>query len=296
MSNIHIAIASTTSQPGAVSENLQQIAGFAAQAGRDGADLLLTPELSASGYGAYPEVIATAEVAGNGPIFLELAHMARAHGVVVCAGFVEAFNDKRFLAHYVVYPDGHFVVQRKNRVMLTERPLAAAGQLIPPDPARPSSDPADPGQPLHPQFSYFEVKGVRCVVAICADSGIVGLDDILARAGVELLLVPTGAGGQFNDRVTTEDLRSEAGRQKYLYWLEKVFFPGQAVIDCIKYQRALAAVNLCGYDGRQMCHIGHGSIVTPMGEVPALIHGLPNIDRQRPMYSHAIIETTETIM
>ena len=156
---IHIAIGSTTSQPGAVAENLRQIAEFAAQAGRDGADLLLTPELSASGYGPYPEVLATAERSGEGAIFQALAVMARENGVVVCAGFVEACGDKRYLAHYAVYPDGRFIVQRKNRVMLTERPLDPSGELIPPDPARPSGDPADSGQPRVPQFSFFEVKG-----------------------------------------------------------------------------------------------------------------------------------------
>ena len=125
------------------------------------------------------------------------------------------------------------------------------------------------------------------MVAICADSGIIGLDDLLDRQGVELLLLPTGAGGERKDRVTTEELRTEVGRRKYLQWLERVFFPGSAVSDCLRYRRALAAVNLCGHDGQRYYHIGHGSIITPMGEVPALIHGLPNLDRQRPMYTHA---------
>jgi predicted amidohydrolase len=293
MKAIHIAIASTTSKPGAVAENLRQIAEFAAQAGRDGADLLLTPELSASGYGPYPEVLATAEPAGNGPIFKALAGMARESGVVICAGFVEACDDKRYLAHYIVYPDGRFIIQRKNRVMLTERPLDPSGELIPPDPARPSGDPADPGQPRQPLFSFFEVKGARCAVAICADSGIPGLDDLLEKAGVEVLLVPTGAGGERKDRVTTDELRTEAGRQKYLHWLERVFFPGASVITCIECRRAMAAVNLCGYDGKKHYHLGHGMIITPMGEVPALIHGLPNLDRQRPMYTHAVINLDE---
>jgi predicted amidohydrolase len=293
MKAIHIAIASTTSKPGAVAENLRQIAEFAAQAGRDGADLLLTPELSASGYGPYPEVLATAEPAGNGPIFQALAGMARASGVVVCAGFVEACGDKRYLAHYIVYPDGRFIVQRKNRVMLTERPLDPSGELIPPDPAQPSGDPADPGQPRQPQFSFFEVKGARCAVAICADSGIPGLDDLLEKAGVEVLLVPTGAGGERKDRVTTEELRTETGRKKYLHWLERVFFPGASVITCIERRRAMAAVNLCGYDGKKHYHLGHGMIITPMGEVPALIHGLPNLDCQRPMYTHAVVDLEE---
>lgn len=295
MKSLHIAIGSTTSKPGAVADNLRQIAEFAAQAGRDGADLLLTPELSASGYGPYPEVLATAEPAGNGPVFQALVGMTRKSGVVVCAGFVEACGDKRYLAHYIVYPDGRFVVQRKNRVMLTERPLDPSGELIPPDPAHPSGDPADPGQPRQPQFSFFEVKGARCVVAICADSGIPGLDDLLEKAGVEVLLVPTGAGGERKDRVTTEELRTEAGRQKYLHWLERVFFPGASVVTCIERRRALGAVNLCGYDGKKHYHLGHGMIITPMGEVPALIHGLPNLDCQRPMYTHAVVDLEEHI-
>ena len=292
---IHIAIASTTSRPGAVAGNLRQIADFAAQAGCDGADLLLTPELSASGYGSYPEVIATAEPAGSGPVFHELAKIAQTNRLVVCAGFVEASGDKRYLAHYIVYPDGNFVVQRKNRVMLTERPLDPSGELIPPDPGHPSEDPADSGQPRIPQFTVFEIKGVKCALSICADCGIAGLDDLLSELGVEFLLVPTGAGGQRKDRVITGELRTEEGRQKYLSILEKVFFPGASVIACIKYRRALAAVNLCGYDGQRHYHVGHGSIITPMGEVAALIHGLPNLDRQRPMYTHAIVDMEEQV-
>ena len=280
MKPIHIAIASTTSKPGAVDTNLLQIAGFAEQAGRDGADLLLTPELSACGYGAYPEVLATAERAGDGPIFKALRRMAQANRLVVAAGFVEACGDKKFLAHYIVFPDGGFVVQRKKRVTPSEQPL----------------DSAEVGETREPQLSFFEINGVRCVVAICADSGIEGLDDLLAKQGINLLLVPTGAGGSRDDRVTTEELRTDAGRQKYLHWLERVFFPGKSVIDCIRHRRALAAVNLCGDDGQRHSHLGHGMVITPMGEVAAFFHGLPNLDRQRPMYAHAVVDLEDCVL
>ena len=276
MKPLHIAIASTTSKPGAVGENLLQIAGFVDQAHCDGASLLLTPELSVSGYGSYPEVLATAEQAGSGPIFAELAKRSRMSGVVICAGFVEAWCDKRYLSHYVVYPDGAFVVQRKNRVMVNEQPLDSACAVT-------------------PEFITFTVHDVRCAIAICADSGITGLDDILSEMNVELLLVPTGAGGEREDRVTTGDLRVDKGREKYLHWLERVFFPGPEVGRCMKYRRALAAVNLCGFDGQRHYHIGHGSIITPMGEVAALIHGLPNLDRQRPMYTHATVDVEDSL-
>jgi len=288
LKNIHVAIASTTSKPGAVEANLRQIAGFAKQAGRDGVDLLLTPELSACGYGGYPEVLATAECAGEGPIFQALKQMSQENRLVVAAGFVEASENKRFLAHYIVFPDGRFIVQRKNRVTPSEHPIDPAGELI-------QSDPTEVGQPREPQFSFFEIKGVRCVVAICADSGVTGLDELLATQGIELLLVPTGAGGSRDDRVTTEALRTDAGRQKYLQWLERVFFPGASVIDCIRHKRALAAVNLCGDDGQRHSHLGHGMVITPMGEVAAFFHGLPNLDRQRPMYAHAVIDLEDRV-
>ena len=293
MKPIRIAIGSTTSRPGDVAGNLAQIARFAEQARAVGADVLLTPEMSASGYGPYPDVLATAEPAGAGPIYRELARLAKANGFVIGAGFVEAANGKRHLAHYVVYPDGKYVVQRKHRVTLGERPLDPPWPLggHPPD----APDPADPGQPLELHFEVFQIKGVTCALAICADGGVTGLSAHLAQAGVELLLAPTAGGGTRDQRVVTADLHSEAGLKKYYEWLERVFFPGFGLLDCLRYRRALAAVNLCGFDGREKYHIGHGMIINPMGEVPALIHGLPNLDRQRPMFTHAVVDVAETI-
>ena len=296
MKRIHIAVGSTMSRPGDVDGNLRQIERFAEKAGEVGADILLTPELSAAGYGPYPAVLSTAEPAGDGPIYRALAAMARTNGVVIGAGFAEAHTGKTYLSHYVVYPDGHFVVQRKHRVTLAERPLTPGVNLIAPDyQNNPPKDPADPGQPTELRFRFFEVCGVRCAVAICADSGITGVNEHFAANGVELLLLPAGAGGERKDRVTTADLATPQGRELYLKILEMVFFPGRSVLDCIQYRRALAAVNQCGFDGVRMYHLGHGMIITPFGEVPALIHGLPNIDRQHALFTHAIVDVSDAL-
>lgn len=282
--NIHIAIGSTTSMPGQVEHNMGQIAEFARRAAANGVDLLLTPEMSASGYGGYPEVLATAEAAGSGPIYHALAQTAAETGVVVAAGFVEQLKSRPLIAHYVVYPDGQFVVQRKHRVTETEMPLA------PVVPFAPDKQNQQPRQPVKKQFAFFDVKGVRCVVSICADAGITDINQYFYENGVELLLGPTGAGGKREDRVTTADLQTEEGREKYLKILETVFSPGQGATDCIKYRRALAAVNMCGYDGQNHHHAGHGMIINPMGEVEGFFHGIPNLDRQRPMYAEAVID------
>lgn len=291
---IHLAIGSTCSKPGEVLGNLAQIATFARQAARDGADLLLTPELSASGYGPYPEILATAEPAGDGPIYAELARLAASTGVVLLAGFVERAGDKRHLAHYVVYPDGRFVVQRKHRVTLAERPLDPAVALSGHPEGAP--DPADPGQPLELKFTTFTVRAATCAITICADGGITNVRAHLASLGVRVVLGPAGAGGQLADRVTTADLKTQAGREKYAKWIELVCFPGRAAIVAnLEHRQATAAVNQCGYDGRRHAHLGHGTIITAMGEIPAIIHGLPNLDRQRPLYTHAEVDLAETI-
>lgn len=290
MSQLHLAIASTTSKPGAVADNLAQIADFARRAAADGAQLLLTPELSASGYGNTPEVLATAETAGDGPIYQFLVQTARETGVVICAGFVEKRDDKRHLAHYAVFPDGRFVVQRKHRITHVEVPLEP---IVPQKP--PFSEWDGTGQPQRIEIETFEVGGVRCAMAICADAGIENLNEILCERGVQLLLLPVAAGGKRQDRVTTADLQTDEGRARYVEILQTVFFTGNASADCLKYRRALAAVNLCGFDGKTHYHVGHGSITNAMGEVVGFFSGQPNLDRQRPMFAHATIETSDCL-
>jgi len=284
MREIHIAIASTTSLPAALDHNLGQITGFARRAAETGCALLLTPEMSASGYGGYPEVIATAEPAGCGPIHERLAAAATETGVVVCAGFVEAMEEKRFISHYAVWPGGRFIVQRKHRATPRERPLQPFLPLLP------EADPAEPGQPETVAMEPFEVGGVRCAIFICADHGLAQRKALLAGHGVDLMLLPVGAGGLREDRVCTEELATAAGRDRYYSLLQRVFFPGESVLECLENGRAIAAVNLTGHDGRDHYHIGHGSIINRWGEVPGFFHGIPNLDRQRPMFAHARLD------
>lgn len=286
--SIHIAIASTTSKPGEVAKNLQQITTFARQAAGDNADLLLTPEMSASGYGSYPEVLATAEVAGNGPIFECLANSAQQTGVIICAGFVETNNSQTLISHYIVYPDGHFKVQRKHCISPSEAPLSSAAQGL-------DANTVSAGH-AGIRWALFEVRNIRCALVICADFGFADLSEVLEKKGVKVLLLATGSGGKREDRIITKDLYSEAGRAKYCEVLETVFFPGHTLIaNCLRHRHALAAVNLCGYDGQKYFHMGHGSITNAMGEVIGFFHGLPNIDRQRPMYAHAVIDVEDCL-
>ena len=275
-----IALGSTFCRIGDLSYNLAQIAQFAHQAKQASSHILLTPELSVTGYGPYPEVVALAEVAGDGPAYQGLASIARSTGVAIAAGFVEKHGHGPGISHYVVFPSGEFTVQRKFRVTPFEFPLVSALAAHSPGEEVPEKLPFE-----ELSFPVFELQGIRCAVVICADFGIVELQDYFDTLGVQALFGPTGAGGNVDERVRTSDLSSPEGCEKYLAALEKAFFPkAKGVFECITHRRALAAVNQTGWDGRKCAHIGDGSVVSPRGEMPVVICGVPNLDFQRPAF------------
>lgn len=280
MTDLTIAIGSTRSIPGDLPGNLAQIAELARLAAAHGADVLLTPELSASGYGGYPEVLATAEVAGAGPIYRELAALAARFDLVVLAGFVESADGRRYLAHYAVWPDGHFVVQRKHRVTPLESPLEPSVELYFDDTEEIGHVPDGESR-----FEVLEIGGARAAVVICADLGVRGLDDLLEAAGVNVLFLPTAAGGTRTGSVTAEELRDPAALESYISAAAAHAFPSDAVRSSVRHGRAFAAVNMTGFDGRSLYHGGSGCIVDPTGSVEATIPGSPVLDRQAPRFA-----------
>ena len=141
----------------------------------------------------------------------------------------------------------------------------------------------------------FAVEGVQTAVLICMDLNLPGVQEYLAGRGVELLICPVGAGGRKEDYVTSKDLVTTEGRAKYLARMKTSFFPGAGLTDCIRYRRALAVVNQCGFDGRDLTHMGSGSVMSPMGEVKAFLHGLPNLDRQVPSFAAGTVDFSEKI-
>ncbi len=137
--------------------------------------------------------------------------------VAIAAGFVEQNpqSSQKHLAHYVVFPDGHFVVQRKHRVTYSEQPLEPCFAQLPPF----GED--GTGTPAQAHFEIFEVNGIKCAFVICADAGIQNIRQELASRGVRLVLVPTGAGGKREDRVTNEELKTRAGKERkgmHAFW------------------------------------------------------------------------------
>ncbi len=288
MTDLTIAIGSTYSLPGDVDGNLAQIAELAQRAAAQGADVLLTPEMSASGYGGYPEVLATAEPAGDGPVYRELARIARENGLIVLAGFVERYREHRYLAHYVVWPDGRFAVQRKHRVTPLESPLEPSVELYFDDTEEIGHVPEGGSR-----FEVFDIGGAKAAIVICADLGVRGLDDILEGKGVDLLLLPTAAGGTRQGSISEAELTDPARLAEYVTRAAQHAFPSDAVRSSVQRRRAFAAVNMTGFDGKALYHGGSGSVVDPSGSVEAILPGSPVLERQRPRLAVGTVHLPE---
>lgn len=261
---LKIATACTYSLPGDVVGNLKKIGKMAAAAAEGGCRYILTPELSACGYGNYGEVLRSAECAGDGVIYAGLCTIAARYGIAVSAGFAEKEGDKTYISHYTVFPDGSFRVSRKHRVTPNESSFSPSVPL-----RYDGTEPIGQVPEGKEKFTLIDLFGVPAVIVICADWGIKNLMRKLYRLGAKLVLLPTGAGGKLEERYTLADLKNKnnaALRERYLADLRKVA-PDRIVLDCIDYGMAFACCNLTGFDGRKHYHCGSSKIIGADGQL-----------------------------
>ena len=139
-------------------------------------DLLLLPELFATGYNIGDQVCARAEPA-DGPVAKEIAAMAKARGVAIHYGFAELNGDKIYNAAQCIGPDGE--------------KLGAHRKL-----AIPPGFEQDHFTPGH-GCKLFTYRGFRIATLICYDAEFPETVRHVATLGAELVLVPTALGAQW---------------------------------------------------------------------------------------------------
>ena len=155
---------------GDVAANLARIEDAAGEASRQGARLLVVPELAVTGYGAGDAMSALAE-AEDGPIVQRLRSISSQTGVAIVAGFAEAADGAVW--NSAVFVDGQAVprVYRKSHLYGDyERGLF---------------------RPERPAAVTFDLDGVSCGMLICYDVEFPENVRRLAQAGCALVLVPT---------------------------------------------------------------------------------------------------------
>ena len=177
---MRIAALQMQSVPGDVQANLARIERAAIEAARGGADLLITPELGLTGYGAGEAITALAEPA-NGDQLRALQAISSANRIVIIAGFAERDEADVYNSAAFVDGDNRLAIYRKSHLYGNyERSLF---------------------KPSNPANCIVEMGGLKLGMLICYDVEFPENVRRLALGGVDMVLVPTalpaGPSGTF---------------------------------------------------------------------------------------------------
>jgi len=269
---IHLACGQIVCRPGDVEGNLKQIRALAQQAAVAGARLCLFAEGAVTGYVTTPPVLGAAPTE-DGPVAERLKQMAAELKIAIAAGTLERSPRGIHVSCFIALPGGRFLVQRKHMLNDAERKIGFA-----PGPA---------------ERTIFEVDGVKMAVCICADVGIPGVRDTVARRGCQVLLVPTAGGGGREHVYRPADLEDPKRLAGYVKLMDGVCSVSSALGECIGRRMAQVAVNLAGDDGIDHYHPGHSSIIDSRGRIVALHPGEYVIDYLEPRMIHGPVVVQE---
>lgn len=165
--------------------NLARIGQAASEAAAARAVLLIAPELALTGYGA-GEVISDLAQPADGPDIERLAAIAKKAGLAIVAGFAERDGDAVYNSAVLVDGSGRRLVYRKSHLYgHYERGLFRPGE---------------------PSVVTTEIGGLKAGFLICYDVEFPENVRRLARAGVDLVVVPTALPASDHDAFIAEKL------------------------------------------------------------------------------------------
>jgi len=168
---MRLALFQGPSAGGDVGANLAAIDRAARCAAAEGADLLVTPEMSATGYNIGAAVSQRAETS-VGPLRDAIAQIAVKHGVAIIYGYPERTPESIYNTASVIGTDG--------TVLGTHRKTHLYGEL--------DRRAFRPGERLVSQFTF---DGFTCGLAICYEVEFPEVVRAHADSGTDVLFVPT---------------------------------------------------------------------------------------------------------
>ncbi len=154
--------------------NLRRIAFWSKQAAARRADLVLFPECSIHGWWQSRENRRFAERI-DGDSIARVARIAREHGIVIAVGMTEESDEKYFLTHVLVGPQGVMGFHRKSSLAGGKSGEASVWNV---------GDDAN----------VFDVKGFKVGIAICYESVRPETCRRLKANGAEVILAPYANG------------------------------------------------------------------------------------------------------
>ncbi|MHB1525173.1 MAG: nitrilase-related carbon-nitrogen hydrolase [Candidatus Dormibacteria bacterium] len=183
-SSLRLALCQYEPRVGDPDGNLALGAEWIERAASDGAQLIVLPELAASGYTFNSEAEAAAcSQDVSGPALTSWGELCRQHEVWVVAGFAEAAGEQRYNAAALLSPAGPARVYRKAHLFNDEKTYFSPG---------------DTG------FTTFELPAGRIGILICYDLWFPEAARVLALRGAELICVPTNWVANFRRQASDE--------------------------------------------------------------------------------------------
>lgn len=270
MRQLHVAVSQINSVAGEPQANLQRMLRQIRSAAAVGVEVILFAETCIHAYDLSPENLALAEPLG-GPLTQQLVEWAREYNIAILAGFLERDGDCIYNSHAVARPDGTLGVQRKHNIT----PPEIAGGI--------SAGPRE--------RTVFEFNGVRTALVICADGGIEGLCDDLAKQGIEYRFCPTAGGGIINGEpipyISEVEMSAPEKRAVYEQYRSFVFLPKALLGEEECPLSGFASANAMGYDGRGITHMGHCLIVDNHRVLRAQVPGTSILEHHQDQMVHA---------
>ena len=179
---IKVAAAQFEPRPGNVRWNISQAIDLAAQAGVRGADLVVLPELSTTGYYMFDRFRDLAEPL-NGPTVAIMAELARRHDLLVVLGLAEKGTDGSvYDSAVLVGPGGLIGAYRKAHLWDRERAVFTPGTDTPV---------IDVGGALGPLG-----------VLVCYDLEFPATTELVMAGGARMLAAPAAFGNETLWRAT----------------------------------------------------------------------------------------------
>lgn len=172
MQDIRVAAVASLSRIGEIQTNLENIRQWSAKAKEQGAELVVFPELSVTGFWLHRDAHRYAQPV-PGPATDTLVQIASEMGVLLVAGISEECQGRYYNTHVLVSPSGILGTYRKTHINPYESPYYYEGNSL----------------------SVFDIGKARVGISICNDNLYPENLAVLALKGAEVLLMPFAYGG-----------------------------------------------------------------------------------------------------
>lgn len=173
------ALEQTAPVPGRLTDNTEEILSRVETALRDGADVVVLPELAATGYVTTPSAVAKVAQPQDGPLVDALTSLTRRLGGLVAVGYAESDGADHFNSVVLVGRDGPLLNYRK--VHLFDREL----------------DGFTPGDDLPVVTTEHGVLGM----CVCYDLRFVEVLRTLSLRGADVVIAPAAWTSGFDSSV-----------------------------------------------------------------------------------------------